>query len=618
MPGVTSAVGRYDILRELGRGGMATVYLARQIDLNRFVALKELDPFRTTDPGFAQRFLREAHLAGSLSHPNIVTVHDYFEDGGRPYIAMEYLERGSLRPYVGRMTLAQIGGVLEGTLAGLAHAAKRDVVHRDLKPENLLVTGDGRVKIADFGIAKATNTLQPGAALTSAGVAVGTPNYMAPEQAMAMGVGPATDLYSVGIMAFEFFIGLPPFSDTKEPLGVLLRQVNEAIPPVSELDPGIDAGLSYWIERMVAKDPAGRPQSAAEAWDGIEERLIALLGPRWGRDAGLPPPPNVHTMPPGPATPIPPGAPAGPLTEAHLGMPIDSYPPPSLRGPVSASDSPTKPLDNPLREATVPPLLPQPTVPMATPASRRRARSIPRTVAVAVMLIAVAGTAAAHLAGGPSSPAPVQDDARVRTDAGAGHTGGAKPEGTVTAGARQTAGAGPGGAKEATSPSPTPAGLGPGRAAAASGAKAVRGGSLAAKAKSARALARRYDAAATQVARLDDARVADSPTVRLLVALRVAAAAYRNAAAAAAAGNANGYGATSTTAAAAKRAADAALAGMTATSARPQADPTRSQSSSPAGSQPSPQPRPQPVPQPAPPCAGDSQSDDPSDDSCEP
>ena len=111
-------INRYAILREVGRGGMAMVYLARQTDLDRIVALKEFDSLHASDPSFAQRFLRESRVAGSLSHPNIVTVHDYFEHDGTPYIAMEYVERGSLRPYVGRMNMAQIGGVLEASSPG--------------------------------------------------------------------------------------------------------------------------------------------------------------------------------------------------------------------------------------------------------------------------------------------------------------------------------------------------------------------------------------------------------------------------------------------------------------------------------------------------------------------
>jgi len=201
MPEVMKTVGRYEILREVGRGGMAMVYLARQTDLDRFVALKELGAFHASDPSFAQRFLRESRVAGSLSHPNIVTVHDYFEHEGTPYIAMEYVERGSLRPHIGRMTLAQIGGVLEGLLAGLTNAEANGIVHRDLKPENLMVTSDGRVKIADFGIAKATTAVNAGSFKTATGMMVGTPSYMAPEQAPAGQVGPYTDLYALGVMS---------------------------------------------------------------------------------------------------------------------------------------------------------------------------------------------------------------------------------------------------------------------------------------------------------------------------------------------------------------------------------------------------------------------------------
>ncbi|MEA2483109.1 MAG: eukaryotic-like serine/threonine-protein kinase, partial [Thermoleophilaceae bacterium] len=144
-------VGRYELLGQLGHGGMATVHLARQPDLDRLVALKELKTLTSSDPSVARRFLREARMAGSLSHPSIVTVHDYFEAEGTPFIAMEYMEQGSLRPYIGQMSLAQVGGVMEALLAGLEHAARNGIVHRDLKPENVMVSSDGRVKIADFG-----------------------------------------------------------------------------------------------------------------------------------------------------------------------------------------------------------------------------------------------------------------------------------------------------------------------------------------------------------------------------------------------------------------------------------------------------------------------------------
>ena len=153
-------VGRYEILRLLGRGGMASVHLARQPALDREVALKELHPARAKDATFAQRFLNESRLAGALNHPSVVSVIEYFEHESVPFIAMEYLERGSLRPLVGQLTLAQVAGVLDSVLGGLAEAGSRGIVHRDLKPENVLVTADGRAKVADFGIAKAIGQLR--------------------------------------------------------------------------------------------------------------------------------------------------------------------------------------------------------------------------------------------------------------------------------------------------------------------------------------------------------------------------------------------------------------------------------------------------------------------------
>src|ERR687897_2784170 len=351
---------------------VATVHLARQRDLDRLVALKELAAFHAADPSFAQRFVRESRVAGSLSHPNIVTVHDYFEHDGTPYIAMEYVERGSLRPFVGHMSAAQIGGVLEGLLAGLALAEQHGIVHRDLKPENLMVTSDGRVKIADFGIAKATNQMQTGAFLTATGTTVGTPTYMAPEQAMAQDIGPWTDLYSVGCMAFEMFTGRVPFHDSDAPMAILLRHVNEQIPPVKSIDPTIDQGVSDWVEALLVKDPKARTQSAGEAWDELEEIVIGLQGPRWRRAARLSarvdqvdtpkpltPAPFEGTStsdspseefqsfawgqpvsdtpaggtaaPPGPATPPPVDAPAGPLMPGPVDVPTGPPTPPPLQ-----------------------------------------------------------------------------------------------------------------------------------------------------------------------------------------------------------------------------------------------------------------------------------------------
>src|SRR4051795_5744719 len=261
-------IDRYEILEELGRGGMAIVYLARQRDLDRLVALKELSAFHRADASWASRFLRESRLAGSLAHANIVTVHDYLQVDGTPYIAMEYLERGSLRPYVNALTIPQIGGVLADVLAGLAHAERHGIVHRDLKPENLLVTGEGLIKIADFGIAKAVDRTAVGHSLTAAGMTIGTPTYMAPEQARAERVGPSADLYSLGVIAYELLTGGVPFGAPDTPMAAILTQhTSQPVPDPLARRPDLDPELSGWVLRMLAKEPGGRPAGATQAWD---------------------------------------------------------------------------------------------------------------------------------------------------------------------------------------------------------------------------------------------------------------------------------------------------------------------------------------------------------------
>ena len=266
---------------------MAIVYLAQQPDLGRRVALKELSTFHAADPSWAKRFVAESRIAGSLGHPNIVTVHDYFEHDGIPYIAMEYMERGSLRPYVGRLSFVQVGGVLEGLLAGLAHAHAQGIVHRDLKPENLMITGDGNIKIADFGIAKALFSPQTVMTLTQSGMTVGTPTYMAPEQAMAKTIGPQTDLYSTGVIAYELLTGSPPFTNTDTPWAVLHAHIYDPPPPIRSRNPEVDPNLADWVERLLAKEQADRPTDALDAWHSLEDILVTSIGPLWRRDARL-------------------------------------------------------------------------------------------------------------------------------------------------------------------------------------------------------------------------------------------------------------------------------------------------------------------------------------------
>jgi len=287
MQDVLKRVGRFDLLEVIGRGGAAVVYLALQRDLQRHVALKELAPYHLADSSFAERFVEESRLAGSMNHANIVTVHEFFEDGSVPYIAMEYLPHGSLRQYIGRLSMAQIAGVLEGVLAGLAHGEAHRIVHRDLKPENLLVAVDGRVKIADFGVARAYSKAATRAVVTVAGTTIGTPAYMSPEQALGTDLTPATDLYSLGVVAWELLTGQVPFDETDTPVAVLYRHVHEPIPSVRSVAPDVDEGVAQWLDKMLAKRPEDRFQSADEAWVTLEDAVLDLLGPRWRREARL-------------------------------------------------------------------------------------------------------------------------------------------------------------------------------------------------------------------------------------------------------------------------------------------------------------------------------------------
>jgi hypothetical protein len=383
-------VGGHEILREIGHGGMATVYLARQLELDRLTALKELGGLNRPDPSFARRFVREARMAGSLSHPNIVTVYDYLAHEGTPYIAMEYLARGSLRPHVGGVSLAQLGGVLESLLAGLSRAHADGIVHRDLKPENLLVADDGRIKIADFGIATVTDELRFASRITVTGTTIGTPEYMAPEQAMGKAVGPATDLYSVGMIALELATGRLPFDEEESQIAVLMRQIKQPTPSARKLDPDVDPAISDWIERMVVKDPARRPPSATLAWTELEEILIERLGARWRRDAPLALPVGDAGLPDEAAAATPSTAP----------MAIATTP----LAPLAATILPSRPV------VAAAPRPPRARVPLV-----RRVTRVRRTLLAAVL---VGGLAFAALGGGGTGATPSAPAGSSRSGAG--------------------------------------------------------------------------------------------------------------------------------------------------------------------------------------------------------
>ncbi len=281
------------------------------------------------DHEVAVRFVREARVAGLLSHPNIVTVFDFFEESGTPYIAMEYLPRGSLRAWMKGLTVAQVGGVLDGVLAGLEHAEQRRVVHRDLKPPNLLVSEDGRIKIADFGIAKALDEMSEGTVTKTGGV-VGTPGYMAPEQALGEEIGAWTDLYAVGVIAYQLMSGTRPTPSWRRAGPVDCTPV-----PVKAMNPAIPGPLSDWVDRLLIRDPALRTRSAKTAKDDLGALMSKLLDPAWRQrslldpeSADEPASQQATSMRTGPATPPPPYLPERPMFPGSIDVPAGASTPP--------------------------------------------------------------------------------------------------------------------------------------------------------------------------------------------------------------------------------------------------------------------------------------------------
>jgi eukaryotic-like serine/threonine-protein kinase len=256
------AGGRYRLERPLGHGGMASVYLARDSELDRPVTVKLLAENAAGDDGLRERFVREARLAARLSHPNIVSVFDAGEDGGRPYIVMEHVEGETLAELLagrGRLPADEARGLVLQAARGLAHAHAAGLVHRDIKPQNLLLRDEGTLKIADFGIARAAE----GTALTQAGTVLGTAAYLAPEQALGEEVTPAADVYSLGAVLYELLTGKPPYEfDSLADLAD--KQRRHAIAPVRELAPDVPRDLEDIVMRCLARNPAYRPASAAE------------------------------------------------------------------------------------------------------------------------------------------------------------------------------------------------------------------------------------------------------------------------------------------------------------------------------------------------------------------
>ncbi|HEX2718563.1 MAG TPA: protein kinase [Gemmatimonadaceae bacterium] len=309
--------GQYEVEREIGRGAMAIVYKAVEVELNRRVALKVLPPGSTIGRGMAERFKREARLAASLDHPNIIPVHRVGQAGSALYIAMKFIEGRALDEMIetqGPLPIPAAILILRAATAALAFAHAQGIVHRDVKGANIMVDRDGRVMVADFGIARATDD----ASLTSTGSVVGTPYFMSPEQCAARRIGPQSDQYSLGVVAFQMLTGLVPFNAETLP-GIMHHHFYTPVPDVKKARPDIPPALLEVVNRALSKKPENRyatteamlaaieaiPLSSAERADGEDALRRLARGAALGAVHARPLPPLGDPTRDTPTQPLP-------------------------------------------------------------------------------------------------------------------------------------------------------------------------------------------------------------------------------------------------------------------------------------------------------------------------
>ena len=262
---------RYQIIKTLGEGGMANVYLAHDTILDRNVAVKVLRGDLANDEKFVRRFQREALSASSLSHPNIVEMYDVGEDDGQYYIVMEYVDGKTLKQVLkarGRLSVPEVVDIMLQLTDGMAHAHDAYIIHRDIKPQNIMILSNGMIKITDFGVATALNSTQ----LTQTNSVMGTVHYLPPEQAQGKGSTIRSDIYSMGIMMYELLTGLVPYKGDNA-VEIALKHLKEPLPSVRKKDPSIPQSIENVILKATAKNPKNRYTDAREMHQDLKTAL---------------------------------------------------------------------------------------------------------------------------------------------------------------------------------------------------------------------------------------------------------------------------------------------------------------------------------------------------------
>lgn len=262
---------RYEIIKSIGEGGMANVYLAIDVILDRKVAIKILRGDLANDEKFIRRFQREALAASSLSHPNIVEMYDVGEDNGNYYIVMEYVEGRTLKQLLkkrGHLTVGEAVDIMLQLTDGMMHAHDSYIIHRDLKPQNIMIQENGQIKITDFGIAMALNSTQ----LTQTNSVMGSVHYLPPEQASGKGSTIKSDIYSMGILFYELLTGVLPFKG-ENAVEIALKQMKEAIPSVRKQNPNIPQSVENIVIKATAKNPKNRYNDVREMYNELKTCL---------------------------------------------------------------------------------------------------------------------------------------------------------------------------------------------------------------------------------------------------------------------------------------------------------------------------------------------------------
>jgi eukaryotic-like serine/threonine-protein kinase len=335
-------IGPYRVVEQVGRGGMATVYKAHHAALARYVAIKVLPEFLAGEEGFKERFQQEAVAVAKLRHPNILAVFDYGNADGTAYIVNEFVDGGTLSDQLGSpLPVDYVVSTLKPIASALDYAHARGILHRDIKPSNILMNMEGTPVLGDFGLAK---MMERGQGLTQAGMIVGTPEYMSPEQCSGEGVASAADIYSLGVVAYQMLTGQLPFM-AATPAAVINAQLHNQLPPPRSINPDLSPEVEGVLLKALAKAPKDRYRSAAAMVKALQEAGAAAAAPEHAPAAPPParpeptmvmgaspavqpaPPPSAPAAPPAPPmTPVAPSAPPPPPMTPAPGPP-PSQPP---------------------------------------------------------------------------------------------------------------------------------------------------------------------------------------------------------------------------------------------------------------------------------------------------